>query len=374
VVYVALAAVRDPDLVPPTVALELGVPTVAGQPQIDYLPGAVGDKHLLLVLDNFEQILAAATFVDSLLQAGPRMKILVTSREVLHLYGEHEYPVPTLALPYGQNGQSIEKLAAAPAVKLFVERAQAVMPGFELTPANAPAIAKLVTYLDGLPLGIELAAARSKLFPPEELLGRLRGSTPTASLRLLVGGPRNLPARQQTLRDAIAWSYNLLTPQEQRLFRWLAVFEDGFTLEAAAEVCGIDGEDPLAVDDRVASLLDKSLIRRMERAEGGARLGMLETIREYAQEELEAHGETTAARRRHALYYAKWAAAVLPQAAEAARQDLRAPVHQEHDNLLAALVWANKEDEQVILQQLLSALWESGQLLTIGAWTAAGWK
>jgi predicted ATPase len=374
IVFVSLATVHDSNLVAPTIALALAVPSVAGQPQLDYLGSVIGDKHQLLVLDNFEQVLTAASFIDTLLHDGPRLKILITSREMLHLYGEREFPVPTLTLPRTEDAQSVRTLAVTPAVELFVGRAQAVKPDFELTPRNAPAVAALVACLDGLPLAIELAAARIKLFPPEEMLARLRGDDhPAASLRLLTGGPRNLPPRQQTLRDAIAWSYNLLNSQEQRLFRWLAVFQGGCTFEAVERVCGEDRADSLDVLEGVASLLDKSLIRRVEMAGGGPRLGMLETIREYASEQLAFCGEETQARQRHALYYADWAEVILPQAAESADQDLRGSLHQEHDNVLAALDWARTQEEKALFQRLFSALWESGQLLPIGAWAAAGW-
>ena len=258
---------------------------------------------MLLVLDNFEQVVAAAPLVAELLAACPRLKCLVTSRVVLRLSGEHEFPVPPLDLPDPRHLPAVETLSQYAAVALFIQRALAVKPDFRVDNANAPAVAEICVRLDGLPLAIELAAARIKLFPPQAMLARLG-----RRLELLRGGARDMPERHQTLRQAIAWSYDLLEAGEQALFRRLAVFARGCTLEAAEAVCQAvhdpaAGPGPsLEVLDGVASLLDKSLLRQQEQASGEPRFRMLETIREYGLECLTASGEEPAVRRAHADY------------------------------------------------------------------------
>ena len=247
---------------------------------------------MLLLLDNFEQVTAAAPMLGQLLQNCSHLKLLVTSREALHLRGEHIHPVPPLGIPGSdRKQQTIEQLTQYEAVRLFIDRVQAVKPDFEVTNENAPAVAEICFRLDGLPLAIELAAARIRLFSPQALLGRL-GSR----LNLLRGGARDLPVRQQTLRDTIDWSYQLLDTDEQRLFELLSIFASCTFEEAEAVAAGINHPDGISMDslDGLASLVDKSLIRQMNQDAGEPRLVMLETIREYAAERLEQHPEFAA--------------------------------------------------------------------------------
>ena len=261
---------------------------------------------MLLLLDNFEQVVAAAPVVAELLVGCPKLKVLVTSREVLRLSGEHEFPVPPLALPDLQRLPALEPLSQYAAVALFIQRALAVKPDFTVTNANAPAVAEICVRLDGLPLAIELAAARIRLLTPQAMLARLE-----SRLQLLTGGARDVPTRQQTLRGTIAWSYDLLDEGERALFRRLAVFAGGCTLEAAEAVCQ-SARDPLTgagqalaveVLDGLESLVGKSLMRPQEAPGGESRFTMLETIREYALEKLGESGETAAVGRQHAVYY-----------------------------------------------------------------------
>ena len=300
--FVALAPVRDPVLVAPTIAQALGVAESGDGSPSARLRQVIGDAELLLVLDNFEHVLDAAPLVAEVLMACPRLTVLATSRAALRVSGEREYPVPPLPLP-DPGAVEPEGVAKAPAVRLFVERAAAVDPAFALTAENATAVAAICARLDGLPLALELAAARSKLLPPALLLPRLARRLP-----LLVGGPRDVPARLQTMRAAIAWSHELLTPEERVVFRRLAVFSGGFTLEAAEAVClavaspQASGTAP-SVLEVLGSLLDKSLLVRTEVA-AGARFGMLETIHEFALEQLAAAGEADQAHAAHAAYFA----------------------------------------------------------------------
>ena len=308
VYFVALAALADPDLVLPAITRVLGVRETPAQPLAVSLQEHLCDLDLLLVLDNFEQLLPAPHDIAALLAACPRLKLLVTSRAPLHLYGEHEYPAPPLALPpiadLGTLAPSALDIDAAvgmrryAAVDLFCRRAAAVQPGFTLTPANALAVAQICTGLDGLPLAIELAAARLKLFGPATLAARLQ-----ERLALLTNGPQDLPPRQRTLRDEIAWSYHLLRSEEQLLFRRLGVFAGGFTLEAAQAVGQTAYAQDLIVLDGLAALLDQSLLRQLDQDGSAPRFGMLETIRESAWEQLERSGEAELVRCRHACYF-----------------------------------------------------------------------
>src|SRR5437879_154271 len=252
---------------------------------------------MLLVLDNFEHLVQAAPPVAELLAMGPNLKILVTSRSALHVYGEHEFPVPPLALPDSRSMPPIEVLSQYPSVALFVQRAMAVKPGFELNRENATAITEVCARLDGLPLAIELAAARIKVLSPASLRTRL-----VSRLQLLTSGPRDLPQRQQTLRAAFDWSFDLLSPAEQKLFRRLSVFVGGCTLEAAEAVCDAKGDLDLDLLEGMASMVDKSLVQQIEHAKGEPRFVMLETIREYALEKLKASGEVALTKRAHAAY------------------------------------------------------------------------
>jgi predicted ATPase/transcriptional regulator with XRE-family HTH domain len=243
--FVALAPLQDPDLVVSTIAQVLGVKELGGAPLLDRLKEVLRDKHMLLVLDNFEHVAAAAPCITELLAAVPDLKVLVTSRAVLHLSGELEFLVPPLALPDPQHLSAIETLAQCDAVALFIARTQAANQAFELTPANAGAVAAICQRLDGLPLAIELAAARVKLFPVHALLARLDNR-----LAFLTGGARDLATRQQTIRNTIDWSYQLLASHEQTLFARLGVFVGGFTVEAAEAVCNADGDLSASIEPR----------------------------------------------------------------------------------------------------------------------------
>jgi predicted ATPase/DNA-binding SARP family transcriptional activator len=298
VFFVSLAPIRDPGLIVSGIAQVLGVRESGSRPLRELLDEHLRAREILLLLDNFEQLLPAAPLVSELMAAAPGLKVLVTSRAVLRLRWEQELPVLPLALPDRKRLPSVEALSQYAAVALFIQRAVAVRPGFVVTNANAPSVAEICWRLDGLPLAIELAAARIKLFTPEALLARL-GSR----LSLLVRGPRDLPERQQTLRDAIAWSYDLLTEEEKTLFRRLAVFVGGCTLEAAEAICGAAGDLQIDVLEAVASLVDKSLLLRDDAVEGEPRFTMLETIREYGEECLAASGEEAAIREQHAQFF-----------------------------------------------------------------------
>jgi predicted ATPase len=337
VFFVPLAAVRDGNLITLVIAQTLGIRETGGKPALealkDHLQHSLSAPVLLLV-DNFEHLVNAAPVLAELLAFAPNLHLLVTSRAALHVYDEHEFPVPPLALPDAMALLDIGALAQFPAVSLFVQRATAVKPNFKLTEENAAAIAEICSRLDGLPLAIELAAARTKLLSPSAMVTRL-----ASSLQLLTGGARDLPARQQTLRQAIDWSYDLLTAPEQKLFRRLAVFRSGCTLEAVESVC--DAKEDLGLDvlDGMSSMVDKSLARQIEQADGEPRFVLLETIREYGLEKLAASGEDQFTHRAHAAYF-------LVLAEEGAGADLGANQNAwlerfsvEHDNFRAALDW-----------------------------------
>jgi predicted ATPase/DNA-binding CsgD family transcriptional regulator len=344
VCFIPLATISDADLVVPTIAHQLGVKEIGDQALLDLLKAYLPDKHLLLLLDNFEQVLAAAPRLSELLSACPHLKILVTSRAVLHIHGEHEFPVLPLALPDLNYSSKSEDLAQYAAVVLFLERARSVKPDFQVTATKLHAIAQICVHLDGLPLAIELAAARIKLLPPRTLLGRLE-----RRLSVLTSGAQDVPARQQTLRNTIEWSYNLLDAQEQRLFRRLSVFVGGSTLQAIEAICAAlgDGDGVGQVLDKVASLIDKSLLHQTEQGEDELRLGMLETIREYGLERLTVSGEAEATRQAHAVYYLALA--------EEANAGLSGPqqavwlerLEREHDNLRAVVSWSLEPAEDV---------------------------
>jgi predicted ATPase/DNA-binding CsgD family transcriptional regulator len=340
VCFVPLAPLADPALVFFTIAHGLGVREDGGRPLLTVVQEFLRTKHLLLVLDNFEHVLAAAPLVVDLLAAAPGLSVLVTSREPLHLYGEQEFSIPPLALPdpqllqHSQHSLAVEQVQEIEAVQLFVARAQAVRRDFRLTPENAPAVVEICRRVDGLPLAIELAAARVKVLPPPALLARL-----TQPLALLTGGPRNVPARQQTLRNTIAWSYALLSPDEQALFRRLGVFAGGCTLDAAEAVCGAGTVEVL---DGLGSLVDKSLLRQEEGPDGEPRFMLLETVREFALEQLQAAGEEVVLRDRHLA----WCVALAHAADEAQRSrgvdrfhEAQRKYFAEWDNVRAALAW-----------------------------------
>jgi predicted ATPase/transcriptional regulator with XRE-family HTH domain len=348
---IGLAAIRDPVLVAPAVAQAFGVAERNDQSLIQTLADVLRDRELLLVLDNFEQLLPAASVVAELLAGTTRLKVLVTSRAALRLAGEREFHVPPLIVPDIQHLAPLERLARYEAVQLFVARAQAVRPGFALDAANAQAIVSICRQLDGLPLAIELAAVRVKLFSPAALAAHLH-----SPLALLTDGPRDLPARQQTLRSTIDWSYSLLGAGEQRLFRRLGVFAGGADLGAVEAVCMDKGDPTFAMIDEITALLNHSLIQRDERPAGETYLAMLETIREYALEQLAVRGEVNAIRDRHAAYYLALAEEGERHIRSAQQSAWLARLAGEHNNLRAALAWSCQHDPQIAVR-LAAALW-----------------
>jgi predicted ATPase/DNA-binding XRE family transcriptional regulator len=357
VAFVPLAPLRDAALFPSALAQTLGIKEVAGEAPQQTLERHLPDKRMLLVIDNFEHILAAAPVVAALVEACSQLTVLVTSRAPLRLGGEHQFPVPPLRLPDAVLQSPADGLHHSPALELFRQRARAVMPTFELTDTNVASVARICRRLDGLPLAIELAAARVKLFPPKALLNRL-----DRRLQLLTGGARDLPERQQTLRDTVTWSYDLLDPTEQALFRRLAVFAGGCTLEAVESICvsGTDEQVESTGLETLASLVDNSLlISRSEDEE--PRFTMLETIREYALERLVSSGEAGQAQRKHAQYYLELAEAAQPRASgkwdELDWLSKFARIEREHDNLRAAMSWAVQNREVETGARLAIALW-----------------
>jgi predicted ATPase len=293
--WVPLAAARDPDLVLPAIAAPLGVREAAGEQLVATLGAHLSAREALLLLDNFEQVVDSAPLIQRLLDAAPGLAVLVTSREPLRLRMEREFPVAPLPLPPATVGAEIEAALASPAVQLFVSRAQAVKPTFRLDAGNVADVVAICRHLDGLPLAIELAAARVRLLPPAALLARL-----DRRLAILTGGARDLPARQQTLRATIAWSHDLLDPAERELFARLAVFAGGFTLTAADAVCVAPDGAVSDILEGVDSLLQKSLLRQEDGPDGEPRFLMLETIREFALERFDALPEAETLRQRHA--------------------------------------------------------------------------
>jgi predicted ATPase/transcriptional regulator with XRE-family HTH domain len=366
VCFVDLAPTGDPALVAGAIAEALELAEVAGQPRIVGLKRYLEDKHALLLLDNFEHLVAAAPVVTELLTAAPQLTMLVTSRTTLHLSGEHEVVVPPLTLPDPSQLPPADQLHQYAAVALFYARAQAIQGNFQLTAANARAVAEICCRLDGLPLAIELAAARSKLFAPLALLERL-----SSRLGFLTSGARDVPKRQQTLRQTLDWSCHLLNAGEQMLFRRLAVFVGGWTLEAAEQVCNAAGDLPIAVADGVASLLDQSLLRQEAEPDATPRFTMLETIREYALGQLEASGEARALRQRHAQYFL-----VLAERSETKLEGAEGEVwlfhlRAEHANLRAALATAQAQAQPELGLRLAGALWRFWHIH--GDWTEAGY-
>jgi predicted ATPase/class 3 adenylate cyclase len=344
VFFVPLANIADPALVAPTIAgvLEIGE---AGERR--GLGGFLRDREILLVLDNFEQVVEAASLVGELLAGCPGLKALVTSRGLLRVYGEREYPVPAMGLPDPRGLPPPDDLGGYEAVGLFVERARSVKSDFGITEQNASAVAGICIRLDGLPLAIELAAARVKLLPPEKILERLESNR----LKLLAGGARDLPERQQTLRGAIDWSYALLEEGDRTLFARLAVFSGGCTLEAMEEICAV--EDAL---EGAESLLDKSLIRQEETSRGEPRFAMLETIHEYARERLQEKDGAETVHRRHAEYYLTLAEESEPRLGGPEQVAWFERLETENDNLRAALSWAIERGEAGLGLRLAEAL------------------
>ena len=326
---------------PSTIAQTLVLPDRGGRPAIERLIDHIGAKRMLLVLDNFEQVIGAGASVNQLLTACPNLTVLASSRSALQVSGEQEYPVPPLNLPDPANLPSLAQLSQYEAVALFIERARAVKPGFQVTNENAPAVAEISVRLDGLPLAIELAAARIRVLTPQAMLGRIGDR-----LGLLSAGSRDLPARQQTLRDAIAWSHDMLEEGDRELFARLSVFVAGAGLDEIESVCSGDGGDTL---DGLTSLIEKNLVRQAEGVGGEARFTMLETIREFAIEQAKERAQWDGLRERHARAFAELAHEAAGHVmgtgsgASLDRLDL------EHDNLRAALNWSMEHDTETAL-------------------------
>jgi non-specific serine/threonine protein kinase len=358
VYFVPLASISDPDLVGSAIADALGLPPRADQPLIDHLAGRLDTLHLLLVLDNFEQVIEAGPLVAELLDRCPRLTVLGTSRMPLSVSGEQRYPVPPLAVPAQLWAGTAKEGELLSAVRLFVERASATDPGFSLTDANAPTIAEICRRLDGLPLAIELAAARTTIFSPSEMCARLEHRLPQ-----LMGGPRDQPPRLKTMRTSIAWSYDLLTPAEQKVFHCLSTFVGGCSLEAVTTVCGPALDSPAgSIPEMIESLARQSLLEVtvvIDDATGAQsnRLTLLETIREFAAEQLAQSGDGDPARR-HAQFY-------LERVSQAEKTywgdvpgDWRAEIKREAGNLRAALAWTIDHGDTNRALRLASAMFD----------------
>ena len=349
--FVALASLLDPAHVPFTVARALGLQDFRGPDPLEQLETVLDGRELLLVLDNLEHLLPAAPWIAALQQACPGVKALITSRERLHITGEQEMPVLPLTLPDRATPLPFDVLSESAAIRLFAARTRATDPAFALTPENVATVAEICRRLDGLPLAIELAAAYTKVLPPPALLTRLERRLP-----LLVGGARDAPARQRTMRDTIAWSHDLLAPEEQTLFRRVAVFAGGFTLEAAEGMARAPGSEHGAVLDLVASLVDKSLLQPFEGPGGEPRFAMLETIREFGLERLAASGEEAPIRTAHALHFlaeAEEANAIFWGHRPGSWRDRLEP---NLPNLRAALAWLIETADGELALRLAAAL------------------
>ena len=348
VFFVALAPIRDYRLVAPAIVEALGLRDNGNLPSEDALKAYLQDKRMLLVLDNFEQVIDAASVVVGLLQTAPDLKVMVTSRAALNVLGEQQFPIAPLSLPELTNLPGVDTLLTYPSIRLFVERAQATGPDFRLTPENAQAVAAICTRLDGLPLAIELIAARTKLLPPHSLLARL-----SKGLSMLKGGLQDLPARQQTLQDAIAWSYDLLDEGEKMLFARLSTFSGGSTLNAIEAICNAHNDLPVDTLEGVQSLSDKSLLVQSLGRDEEPRFSMLKTIHEYAAERLKESGETSQLRDLHLQYYLAMAEAADEQVKGTQQPIWFARLRSEHENLRAAIEWTFEREQ-----------WEMGAVLT----------
>ncbi|MGH2614512.1 MAG: ATP-binding protein [Thermomicrobiales bacterium] len=369
---VRLAAITDPGLVLPTIAATLGLRDAGNQAPLAALQAALHDRQMLLILDNFEQIVAAGADLADLLRACPRLKALVTSRARLRVRGEHVIPVLPLAVPDDVAALDEEAVRTYPAVDLFLQRGREIRPDLGQSPGDTAAIVGICRRLDGLPLALELAAARLDILPPPALLERLQHTLP-----LLTGGARDLPDRLRTMRDAITWSYDLLDDDEQALFRRLAVFAGGFTLEAAEAVASRGVEEsrsregrqfPLSsasrlpppassVLDGIASLAEKSLLRLEEGADGEPRYLMLETVRELGREQLAVSGDEAAARRRHAAWCQELAERAEPELLGPEQRRWCERLEAEHANLRAVHAWLIETGNAAPALRLASALW-----------------
>lgn len=353
VFFVDLAPLREPSLVLPTVARTLGL-----QEGVEELSTALKrfleNREILLFLDNFEQVLDAAVEISDLLVSAPRLKVLVTSREPLRVRSERDYAVPPLAVPERSEQHTIQTLSQFESVHLFVERAVAARADFSITDQNAPAVAEICYRLDGLSLAIELAAARVRLFSPELLVKQLANP-----MKLLTGGARDLPARQQTIRNTIAWSYDMLEEQEQRLFRRLAIFVGGFVLDAVAPVCGGDGPPPLEIDvvDGISSLADKSLLQR-HKSSGYLHLTMLETVREFGIERLTEHAEVEQLHQLHCAYYLELLGVAREELHGSSQLEWLARLRLELDNIRATIAWSQaRSDDETVIRLYSGSFW-----------------
>ncbi len=356
VVFVALAPITEGALVATTILQALGVVDVGGPPPVERLKSVLRDTSHLLVLDNFEQVVGAAPLISELLASCPELSILVTSRVALRLRGEYEFSVSTLALPDSitvtQRPEDLQRLGHFPAIALFVDRVRAVKPGFILTEANALAVVEICRRLDGLPLAIELAAARGKVLSPQAMLTRLEHR-----LQLLTDGARDAPHRQRTLRTAIAWSHDLLSSEERVLFRRLGVFVGGCTLAAAERVCDDTGDLGLDVLDGVAALVDQSLIQQRDGIDSESRFVMFETLREYALEQLERAGERHHLQKRHTADVLALAVEAEPHLFARERNWWLSRLSEEQDNIRSALRFALEEGDPEVGLRLVGALW-----------------
>ncbi|MGH2555026.1 MAG: adenylate/guanylate cyclase domain-containing protein [Actinomycetota bacterium] len=355
--FVDLAPIADPGQVCPAICQALEVREEPGSEVIDTMVNRLAGRELLLLLDNFEHLLEAAPLVDDVMGRVAEVSVLVTSRAPLSLYGEQEHDVPPLALPDPDHLPEPEALSRYEAVELFVERARTAKPNFEITQNNAPAVAEICARLDGLPLAIELAASRIKILSPAAILARLEHR-----LELLTASARNLPERQRTLRGAIEWSYELLDEPERRLIARLSVFSGGADLHAAEAVANPDGDLGMEILDGLASLLDNSLLRQIETASEEPRFGLLETIREYAGERLDAEFDAEATRRRHAEHFMALAEEAEPHFLAEDAPEWLDRIDLEHDNLLEALGWAVEAGEAERGMQAGASLWRFWQM------------
>src|SRR5579859_8002803 len=354
--FVPLSLLRDAELVPGTIAQELGLADRGGLTPMAALIDHLRQRRMLLILDNFEQVAEAAPRISELLAAAPGLAVLGTSRSALRIYGEREYPVPPLATPDLRGHETPASLSQYEAVALFIERAMAVKPDFSVTNENAPAVAEISSRLDGLPLAIELAAARINVLTPQAMLSRL-----DHRLSLLSGGARDRPERQQTLRGAIDWSYDLLTDDEAALFRRLSVFAGGARLDAVGSVCPGD-ELKIDILDGLTSLVEKSLLRQVADVDAEPRFLMLGTIRDYALERLVESGRADELQRRHAEHFSALVEQARPHLLSSDKRRWLDWLEADHDNLRAALDWAVVHGETVAALRLVNGLWRFWQM------------
>ncbi|HEX2266611.1 MAG TPA: adenylate/guanylate cyclase domain-containing protein, partial [Actinomycetota bacterium] len=366
VFFVELAGITDPQLVPSVIASALGIREEGPRPLLETLQSELRHRTALLILDNFEQVVEAGRDVATLLAAAPRLQVLVSSRSALRIQGEQEFPVPPLDLPQPAELSRGTDVMAYGAVALFVERATAVDPRFTLTEDTGPAVAEICRRLDGLPLAIELAASRLRVLTPAAMLERLDRALP-----LLAAGSRDLPARQRTLRGAIGWSYDLLTPELRALFRRLSVFAGGFDFDAVEAVCD-PGELGIDALDGLEALLDTSLAHRRSGLDGEVRFDMLQTVREFGHERLDEEDDAAASHRRHALHFLELAETSEPKLRGPQSEQTLELLELEHDNLRAALTWAITNEQGEIGLRLVGALWRfwhlSGHLTAGRRW------